>query len=295
MEDEEGIGLILARATELRLKITDCIDTSSPAVSDDDGHGGGGNDGSSPVEAKKIGNQEKDFDSISSDEEEAERLLCIRDALESLESQLAALQNLRQRQQYEKQVALSEIDYSRKMLLEKLNEYKGKEFEVLRETSSFAGERVDYENDLLLLPPYPVHPPPLSLGLDNNGYVIPHLPSKQNKSDANGFGTGHVRKEGPGIIGFLGSVVKIMLPIIGVISILSASGYGPEIKRRGMSLKLLGVFPERGVVVGGQDRCPPGKVVVTEDGEARCLVKERVEIPFHSVVAAKRDVSDGYG
>ena len=87
MEDEEGIGLILARATELRLKIADCIETSSTDVS-------------SPREGKKdeiAGNQEKDFDSFSSDdaddEEEAdEQLLRIRDALESLESQLAALQ-----------------------------------------------------------------------------------------------------------------------------------------------------------------------------------------------------------
>ncbi|XP_013692463.2 plastid division protein PDV2-like isoform X2 [Brassica napus] len=261
MEDEEGIGLILARATELRLKIADCIDTSSTDVS-------------SPREGKKdeiAGNQEKDFDSFSSDEEEAdEQLLRIRDALESLESQLAALQNLRQRQQYEKQVALSEIDYSRKILLEKLKEYKGKELEVLREASTFAGERVDYENDLLL-PPYPIHPPPLSLG--------------------------HVRKEaevkGPnGFVRFLGSVAKIMLPIIGVISVLSASGYGPEIKKRGVSFKLLGRLPQR--VVRAPNQCPPGKVLVIEDGEARCLVKERVEVPFDSVVA-KRDVTYGYG
>ncbi|CAF1955540.1 unnamed protein product [Brassica oleracea var. botrytis] len=292
MEDEEGIGLILARATELRLKIADRIDTSSTDVS-------------SPREGKKdeiAGNQEKDFDSFSSDdaddEEEAdEQLLRIRDALESLESQLAALQNLRQRQQYEKQVALSEIDYSRKILLEKLKEYKGKELEVLREASTFAGERVDYENDLLL-PPYPVHPPPLSLGLDNNNGYLPHLPLNQKKSaDANGFGSGHVRKEaevkGPnGIVRFLGSVAKIMLPIIGVISVLSASGYGPEIKKRGVSFKLLGLFPQR--VVRAPNQCPPGKVLVIEDGEARCLVKERVEIPFESV-SAKRDVTYGYG
>lgn len=96
MEDEEGIGLILARATELRLKISDCIDCSSTAVSEDGG--GGGNGDVSPREGKKdeiIGNQEKDYDSVSSNdvvEEEAERLLRIRDALESLESQLAALQ-----------------------------------------------------------------------------------------------------------------------------------------------------------------------------------------------------------
>ncbi|KAG7583964.1 hypothetical protein ISN44_As08g034650 [Arabidopsis suecica] len=310
MEDEEGIGLILARATELRLKISDCIDSSSTAVSENGG--GDGNDDISPGERRNdeiIGNQDKDFDSISSDdvdEAEAERLLRIRDALESLESQLASLQNLRQRQQYEKQVALSEIDYSRKMLLEKLKEYKGKDFEVLRETTTFAGERVDYENDLLL-PPYPVHPP-LSLGLENNNGYLSHLPSKK-KSDANGFGSGHVRNDeaeakssnggsggsSHGVIRFLGSVAKIVLPVIGVISILSASGYGPEMRKRGVPLKLLGFLPQR--AVRGKktpNQCPPGKVLVIEDGEARCLVKERVEIPFDSVVA-KRDVTYGYG
>ncbi|XP_010516990.1 PREDICTED: plastid division protein PDV2-like isoform X1 [Camelina sativa] len=311
MEDEEGIGLILARATELRLKISDCIDSSSTAVSENGGDGGG-NEDLSPGEGRKdeiFRNQDKDFDSISSDdvveEAEAERLLRIRDAIESLESQLASLQNLRQRQQYEKQVALSEIDYSRKMLLEKLKEYKGKDFEVLRETTTFAGERVDYENDLLL-PPYPVHPP-VSIGLDNNGYLS-HLPSKK-KSDANGFGSGHVRNDAEvkspeggsgggsdhGVIRFLGSVAKIVLPIIGVISILSASGYGLEMRRRGASLNLLGLLPQR--AVRGKktpNQCPPGKVLVIEDGEARCLVKERVEIPFDSVVS-KRDVTYGYG
>ncbi|KAJ0241846.1 Plastid division protein PDV2 [Hirschfeldia incana] len=287
MEDEEGIGLILARATELRLKISDCINSSSTA-------GGDGDELSFPGEGKK----DMDFDSISSgdveeeEEEEAEQLLLIRDALESLESQLAALQNLRQRQQYEKQVALSEIDYSRKVLLEKLNEYKGKDLQVLREASTFAGERVDYENDLLL-PPYPVHPPPLSLGLDNNNGYLPHSMSKPGE---NGFASGHVGKESSphggsshGVVRFLVSVAKIMLPIIGVISILSASGYGPEIRRRGASLKFI---PQRVVVRGKQ--CPPGKVLVIEEGEARCLVKERVEIPFDSVLA-KRDVTYGYG
>ncbi|KAH0934770.1 hypothetical protein HID58_011887 [Brassica napus] len=170
---------------------------------------------------------------------------------------------------------------SRKVLLEKLKDYKGKELQVLREASTFAGERVDYENDLLL-PPYHVHPP-LSLGLDNNNGYLPLLPCKQKISDENGFGSGHVRKETEvgsphGVVRFFGSVAKIMLPIIGVISILFASGYGPEIRKRGKRTP---------------NQCPPGKVLVIEDGEARCLVKERVEIPFDSVLA-KRDVTYGY-
>lgn len=40
-------------------------------------------------------------------------------------------------------------------------------------------------------------------------------------------------------------------------------------------------------MIGG---CPPGKVLVVEDGETRCLVKERVEIPF-MYVATTPDVN----
>jgi len=64
--EEEGIGLVLARATELRLKISNCIHKAtangpSPHADDDD-------------------------------EEATERLLSICDALEALETQLSSLQ-----------------------------------------------------------------------------------------------------------------------------------------------------------------------------------------------------------
>jgi len=64
--EEEGIGLVLARATELRLKINNCIQkpTSSPngLLEDDE------------------------------DEDATDRLLNICDALEALETQLSSLQ-----------------------------------------------------------------------------------------------------------------------------------------------------------------------------------------------------------
>ena len=64
--EEEGIGLVLARATELRLKISNCIQRAtangpSPHADDDD-------------------------------DEATERLLNICDALEALETQLSSLQ-----------------------------------------------------------------------------------------------------------------------------------------------------------------------------------------------------------
>lgn len=64
--EEEGIGLVLARATELRLKIGNCIhrataNSPSPHADDDD-------------------------------DDATERLLNICDALEALETQLSSLQ-----------------------------------------------------------------------------------------------------------------------------------------------------------------------------------------------------------
>lgn len=81
MEGEE-IGLVLARASELRTKITDCIGRGGGdelqrgrrAEEDEEERGGEGE-----------GEEEEE-------EEEAESLLSIRDALESLEQQLASLQ-----------------------------------------------------------------------------------------------------------------------------------------------------------------------------------------------------------
>ncbi|CAK9142611.1 unnamed protein product [Ilex paraguariensis] len=70
--DEDRIGLILARASELRSKITNCIH-KAPALESDH----------FTTKEEREGEEE---------EEEAESLLNIRDALESLEAQLSSLQ-----------------------------------------------------------------------------------------------------------------------------------------------------------------------------------------------------------
>ncbi|RZC45579.1 hypothetical protein C5167_038533, partial [Papaver somniferum] len=59
---------------------------------------------------------------------------------------------LQQQQRYEKEAALAHIDHSREVLLNKLNEYKGDDLEVIREITSFASETVEHNADL-------VHPP----------------------------------------------------------------------------------------------------------------------------------------
>jgi len=65
--EEEGIGLVLARATELRLKISNCIH-------------------------KATANGPSSHAADDDDEEATERLLNICDALEALETQLSSLQ-----------------------------------------------------------------------------------------------------------------------------------------------------------------------------------------------------------
>ena len=82
MEDEGSIGVVLARATELRLKIGNCIHRASSARNLERGpnENGEGDDG---------GDEEEEEEA-----EEARSLLSICDALESLETQLSSLQVL---------------------------------------------------------------------------------------------------------------------------------------------------------------------------------------------------------
>ncbi|KAK6159428.1 hypothetical protein DH2020_006742 [Rehmannia glutinosa] len=144
-------------------------------------------------------------------EEEAESLVNIKDALESLEGQLSSLQALQQRQWYDKESALADIEDSQKKLLKELKEYKGKDLEVINEAIAFAS--VTEDNNDLLLPPYPSRPShPI---VSENGYLSTFSSTRK--------------------------------------------------------------LPQNGVSAG--------KVAVMENGETRCVVKERVEIPFESVVA----------
>ncbi|XP_039056822.1 plastid division protein PDV2-like [Hibiscus syriacus] len=287
--EEEGVGLALARATELRLKISSCI-TKAAAVpyeqtpqnqADENGRLNGDKGHSSH---QSLGGADEEED----DEEATERLLDIRDALESLESQLLALQNLQHQQSYEKEVALAEIDYSRRVVLEKLKEYQGKDMEVILEASAFFSKTVE-NNSGLLLPPYPSRPPQ-SLVSDNGSLSYKSLPNgistgdKQDESEKSRKGFGH----------FVSSAVKIVLPLVGVMYILSLSTFVPSIGK-GNPMKIFGMSRQRANGEKNSDSpCPPGKVLVMEDGEARCLVKERIEVPFKSLVF-KPDVNYGCG
>ncbi|XP_059438038.1 plastid division protein PDV2 [Corylus avellana] len=213
--------------------------------------------------------------------------------------------SLQQQQRYEREVALAEIENSRKMLLDKLNEYKGKDLEVIHEASAFACETVEPNNDLLL-PPYPSRPPK-SLCLEN-GYLPPFPKSlrngkitsdptnevKKNVSEsARGQSQSGSQDSRKGLGFFVGAAGKTVLTLVGLVSVLSMSGFGPNFAKKDALFKVLGLFQQPAAEKRRSNiQCPPGKVLVVENGEARCLVKERVEVPFSSVVA-KPDVNYG--
>lgn len=229
---------------------------------------------------------------------------------------MSELQVLQQQQRYEREISLAEIENSRKMLISKLKEYKGKELEVIHEASTFASETVEPNNDLLL-PPYPSRPP-YSMSLDKE--YLSQNPSV-NKSGRNGLITldavieakksqsekeqNHVedgaKSSRKGLGFFITSAAKTMLTVVGVVSILSMSGFAPNLGKVGTRFRVQGwhrrLENERkrsAVENKGERQCPPGRTLVLENGEVRCLVKERVEIPF-SAIAATPDINYGSG
>lgn len=209
---------------------------------------------------------------------------------------------MQQNHRYEREAALAEIEYSRNMLLDKLKEYKGEELEVIQEASAFAGETVEHNNDLLL-PPYPSRPPHHLSSFSprksvRNGIISSDLTSefKENMNEIEkNQGQSGSRNQGLRLRQFIGSAAKTVATLVGMISILSLAGFGAKSETSNGPLKHLGLFFRQ--VVRSNERgiqCPPGKVLVVENGQPRCLVKERVEVPFESVVATS-DVNYGCG
>ncbi|XP_052160954.1 plastid division protein PDV2 [Oryza glaberrima] len=290
MEGEE-IGLVLARASDLRSRISACV-AAAGAREPPEGEGEGGE----AVKRLCDGEEEEE------EEEEVESLVGISNALESLERQLASLQDLQHQQRYERETILSQIDRSRGCLLNKLKEYKGQDCEVIHEAASFAGEKIEHD-DGLMLPPYSNHV--------TNSFVLDDLypPSYLAKLKCmhNGLGSGGTNQDVTktnrlenrngsmpngnlqgGIRSFVGWLAKTAVMVVGAVSIMKAAGYEPVIGRHSIKLDMAGLFSKE--ATSGKDQatvqCPPGKVMVLEDGRAHCVVKERVEIPFDTNLAS---------
>lgn len=292
MEMEEvRIAMVLVRASELRSKIASCISETTaieanPVRDQIEGSntdiGNGVHENLSSMETAQVAH-----------EREAETLLNICDAFDSLESHLTSLQALLQRQQFERETVIGEIEYSRKVLLKKLGEYKGEHLDVIHEAEAFASMKVEHDNELLL-PPYPTRTPH-SLVLDSSQRSSFLYTQKRTENGCNGRDFRNERKNSEtqnrssklwgGLRFLVQSTAKTMLTLVGVISLLNLAGFEPRLSRKGAHSKVLTYFQQPDADYRSLSaKCPPGKVAVMEDGEIHCVVKERVEIPFDSVV-----------
>ncbi|KAL0356754.1 UNVERIFIED_CONTAM: Plastid division protein PDV2 [Sesamum calycinum] len=318
--DEDRIGLVLAKTSELRSKIVNCIHKTASNVEKEGKESESKN--LKQAQMQKINmilRKKQRVFSISEmplNPSRASCLLCSPGASLRLSMKFSVICSkyvgaLQQQQWYEKEVALAEIEYSQKKLLKELKEYKGKDLEVIHEAIAFAGETED-SNDLLL-PPYPSRPS-LSV-VSDNGYLSNFTSTRkfhQNGAIAGGLKnlldvpkdlqkseTSH-RQSGPSspfqrVKVLISTAAKVAVTIAGVVTILSLAGFEPRMRKRDNQLKLADLFQlQRNNEKGATVECPAGKVPVKENGEIRCVVKERVEIPFESVVATP-DVSYGCG
>ncbi|KAL9274605.1 Plastid division protein PDV2-like protein [Drosera capensis] len=253
-ESERIVGMLLVRLSELRTKIL--------------------------AESIQI---------VEDSTEAAESIFAICGALDSLQSPLATFQALQQQQQFEREVAIGDIEYSRNVLLNKLQQYTGTEhFDVIKEATAFASSikvlQHNNDSDLLLLPPYlnPNHAAPshsLIIFDNTNPRLSRNLPTQDDFNEIDQTGR-HASNSSPldSLKWFMIAAAKVILPVVGVVAVLSLPGYQP----RHMTEKMIGSL------------CPPGKVAVVEAGKVRCIVKERVEIPFTSV-ASNADATYGCG
>ncbi|KAH9610582.1 hypothetical protein KSS87_000867, partial [Heliosperma pusillum] len=210
-------------------------------------------------------------------------------------SEIANILALQQQQQYEREAVIRDIENNRKMLLKKLSEYKGEHVDVIQEAEAFASMEVEHDNEFFM--PYPAHAPNSvvlanSLGsrfssarkLVQNG----HDESRRSQTQNSG------NKLWRGLRFLVNSTVKTTLTLFGVITLLSLAGFEPRIKKKVNSFPALTLFDFNSDKKTVSARCPPGKVAVMEKGEIRCIVKERVEIPF-DFVATDPDVNYGCG
>jgi hypothetical protein len=251
------------------------------------------------------------------------------------------VQSMQNHQRAEKDAVLAELEESRHLLLLKLKNHQGREWEVVQEALAFAGEPVE-ERDDLLLPPYPRPAVDVAFVEDDQSPKHPSRPvalpksravkklalsevdevekdverkdvieSKQEYEEA-GRRPGHRVVAGgivfagslwKGVSGSVGNAVvhaaKAALVVASVVAFLAFTEHNHrqvEQKPRPVPSVTKPVFlSESPPRPPSPLKCPPGKkLIVLEDGNAKCVVKERFELPFPKE-AKDPDVLHGRG
>jgi hypothetical protein len=247
------------------------------------------------------------------------------------------LQTVQQQQRTEKDSVLAELEESRRILLRRLKDHRGREWEVVHEALAFAGEPVEDRDDLPL-PPYPM---PLSdspfkvlrddqpyngastqtyngsmrqlafgqeeeEGSDENISYIGEEEGRQegNQEEVTSSQAERERKErgGGGVLGIplgfakalfgfaFGVTSKVAIVAVSVAAALAVSEVMQKLETKKPFSNL---SPNRPIApppittarqLPPHRECPPGKKLIMEDGQPKCVVKERVELPFYKEV-----------
>lgn len=236
-------------------------------------------------------------------------------------------------QRAEKDAVLAELEESRHLLLLKLKNHRGREWEVVQEALAFAGEPVE-ERDDLLLPPYPRPVRDVSLAVDDQspkqlsrtislprGRGVNRLTlseeniqvdeeafrnkdisqgvkgqqvyqeqgtSPEQKVDAEGgvvFMGGLMRGLSGRVGNALAHAAKAVFVVASVVAFLAFTEHNHrqvEQKPGPVPSAVKPVFvPESRPRPPSPLKCSPGKkLIVLEDGNTKCVVKERFELPF---------------
>lgn len=208
-----------------------------------------------------------------------------------------------------------------------LKEHRGREWEVVHEALAFAGEPVEYPDDLPL-PPYPMpvaDPPSFAPAVED---LAPRYPMQVRTSGAMkrlSIGPGvresiedlkfnviagdeseeelleedeeesprseQSRKSGRGFLASIfghafGFTTKAALVVVSVLAALAVSEVSHRLEKRRAGTSPSHPSPSSPPQVRQKSpaavlrECPPGKKLIMEDGIPKCVVKERVELPF---------------
>lgn len=347
MEPDE-IGVVLARASDLHAKISDAIERALKTEVQYSTGGNSPNTGESENAARPsspspdgsgisdgFGKSERKYEvdvyekgaTVGDGSAEARSLGAIRDALEALEESLESLQTVQLQLRAEKDRALDSIEDNRLVLSRLLKEHRGREWEVVHEALAFAGEPVEYPDDLPL-PPYPMpvaDPPSFAPAVED---LAPRYPMQVRTSGAMkrlSIGPGvresiedlkfnviagdeseeelleedeeesprseQSRKSGRGFLASIfghafGFTTKAALVVVSVLAALAVSEVSHRLEKRRAGTSPSHPSPSSPPQVRQKSpaavlrECPPGKKLIMEDGIPKCVVKERVELPF---------------
>lgn len=230
------------------------------------------------------------------------------------------LQSVQQQQRLRKDAALAELEESRRVLLLRLKEHDGREMQVVEEAMTFAGEPVKKTDDLPLPPYlHPVSPslysespvfrsakaekPSLVKQLDDrcsfnsslflvdetasDAEAVNSTVSPVATEQATSPPSGRFSRAFTGVLNLTGKTLLVVVSVVAFLAVSELNLHGRKSpKPKPSSVPPTPVQakpepkPEPKPRAGPVLECPAGYKRIEDDGIVKCIVKERVELPF---------------